>query len=93
MMDPDEDYISIAATEQQTATTKANRKKELEEAHANLKGSFATGFSCFSALPATSISLSLLMSARQPFLASSTQLAHPPPDPQQSPQPPSTPPP
>jgi hypothetical protein len=40
MMDPDEDYITIAATEQQTATTKANRKKELEEAHANLKGPF-----------------------------------------------------
>ncbi|KIM80819.1 hypothetical protein PILCRDRAFT_822098 [Piloderma croceum F 1598] len=37
MMDPDEDYITIAATEQQTATTKANRKKELEDAHANLK--------------------------------------------------------
>ena len=40
MMDPDEDYISIAATEQQTAATKAHRKKELEDAHANLKGSF-----------------------------------------------------
>jgi kinetochore protein Spc24, fungi type len=40
MMDPDEDYITIAATEQQTTTTKANRKKELEEAHANLKGPF-----------------------------------------------------
>jgi kinetochore protein Spc24 len=40
MMDPDEDYITIAATEQRTAATKANRKKELEEAHANLKGSF-----------------------------------------------------
>jgi hypothetical protein len=40
MMDPDEDYISIAATEQQTAATKAHRKKELEDAHANIKGSF-----------------------------------------------------
>jgi hypothetical protein len=40
MMDPDEDYITIATTEQQTAATKANRKKELEEAHAHLKGSF-----------------------------------------------------
>ena len=38
MMDPEEDYITIAATEQQTSATKANRKKELEEAHSNLKG-------------------------------------------------------
>lgn len=38
MMDPEEDYITIAATEQQTSTTKANRKKELEEAQSNLKG-------------------------------------------------------
>ncbi|KAF7966205.1 hypothetical protein HWV62_39694 [Athelia sp. TMB] len=38
MLDPDEDYITIAETEQQTVATKAQRKKELEEAHANLKG-------------------------------------------------------
>lgn len=38
MMDPEEDYITIAATEQQTSTTKSNRKKELEEAYSNLKG-------------------------------------------------------
>lgn len=38
MMDPEEDYITIAATEQQTSAKKASRKKELEDAHANLKG-------------------------------------------------------
>lgn len=38
MLDPEEDYITIAATEQQTSATKAKRKKDLEEAHANLKG-------------------------------------------------------
>lgn len=38
MMDPEDDYITIAATEQQTSTTKSNRKKELEEAYSNLKG-------------------------------------------------------
>lgn len=38
MLDPDEDYITIAETEQQTAATKAQRKKELEDMHAHLKG-------------------------------------------------------
>jgi kinetochore protein Spc24 len=38
MLDPEEDYITIAATEQQTSAIKAKRKKDLEEAHANLKG-------------------------------------------------------
>ena len=50
MMDPEEDYITIAATEQQTSATKANRKKELEEAHSNLKGVY-TRETCIIDLP------------------------------------------
>ncbi|KZP20867.1 hypothetical protein FIBSPDRAFT_911025 [Athelia psychrophila] len=42
MLDPDEDYITIAETEQQTAATKAQRKKELEDMHAHLKALIRT---------------------------------------------------
>lgn len=86
MMDPDEDYITIAATEQQTATTKANRKKELEEAHANLKGPFLFTY----LIPFNEVHTVFIL---QPSPASLTQHVHPPPDPKQSPQQPSMPPP
>lgn len=38
IMDPDEDYMTIVAAEEQISSAEARRKKELEEAHANLKG-------------------------------------------------------
>ncbi|KAK7043655.1 hypothetical protein VNI00_008266 [Paramarasmius palmivorus] len=37
MIDPDEDYLTIVAAEEKFAASEAKRKKELEEAHANLK--------------------------------------------------------
>jgi kinetochore protein Spc24 len=38
IIDPEEDYLTIVAAEQKLAASEAKRKKELEEAHANLKG-------------------------------------------------------
>jgi len=40
IMDPDEDYMTIVAAEERIGTSEAARKKELEEAHANLKGAY-----------------------------------------------------
>jgi kinetochore protein Spc24, fungi type len=37
IMNPDEDYLTIVAAEEKIASSEANRKKELEEAHAHLK--------------------------------------------------------
>ncbi|TFY78566.1 hypothetical protein EWM64_g5446 [Hericium alpestre] len=37
VIDPEEDYLTIAAAEEQMAVRAASRRKELEEAHANLK--------------------------------------------------------
>ncbi|KDR81818.1 hypothetical protein GALMADRAFT_114540 [Galerina marginata CBS 339.88] len=37
IMDPDEDYLTIVAAEEQISASEAKRRKELEEAHANLK--------------------------------------------------------
>ncbi|KXN82549.1 putative kinetochore protein spc24 [Leucoagaricus sp. SymC.cos] len=37
IIDPEEDYLSIVAAEQKLAASEAKRKKEFEEAHANLK--------------------------------------------------------
>jgi len=37
IMNPDEDYLTIVAAEERIASSEAKRKKELEEAHANLK--------------------------------------------------------
>jgi kinetochore protein Spc24, fungi type len=39
VMDPEEDYLAIVATEEQTAIAETRRKKDLEEAYVNLKGS------------------------------------------------------
>ena len=38
-MDPEEDYMTIAAAEAKISSSEAARKKELEEAHAKMKGS------------------------------------------------------
>lgn len=40
IMDPDEDYLTIVAAEESIGASEARRKKELEEAHANLRGAF-----------------------------------------------------
>ena len=40
IIDPKDDYMNIVDAEQKLATSETKRKKELEEAHANLKGSF-----------------------------------------------------
>ncbi|KAF8631419.1 hypothetical protein AX17_005096 [Amanita inopinata Kibby_2008] len=37
IIDPEEDYLTIVAAEESIATSEAKRKKQLEEAHANLK--------------------------------------------------------
>lgn len=39
IIDPEEDYLTIVTAEQTFAASEAKRKKELEEAHAKLKGS------------------------------------------------------
>lgn len=38
IIDPEEDYLTIAAAEEQMSLRAASRKKELDQAHANLKG-------------------------------------------------------
>jgi kinetochore protein Spc24 len=38
IIDPEEDYLTIVAVEQTVTASEAKRKKEVEEAHANLKG-------------------------------------------------------
>jgi len=38
IIDPEEDYLTIVAAEESIATSEAKRRKQLEEAHANLKG-------------------------------------------------------
>ena len=38
IIDPEEDYLTIVAAEESIAASHAKRKKQLEEAHANLKG-------------------------------------------------------
>lgn len=38
VMDPEEDYMTIVAAEEKMGASEAVRKKELEEAHATLKG-------------------------------------------------------
>ncbi len=40
MIDPDEDYLTVVAAKEMIASAKESRKKELESAHANLKGDF-----------------------------------------------------
>ena len=41
IIDPEEDYLTILAAEEQVATTEARRKKELEDTQLKLKGLFA----------------------------------------------------
>ena len=38
IIDPEEDYLTIVAAEEKIVASEARRKKELEEAHAKLKG-------------------------------------------------------
>lgn len=38
VMDPEEDYMTIVAAEERISASEAERKKVLEEVHANLKG-------------------------------------------------------
>lgn len=42
IIDPEEDYLTIVAAEESIAVSEAKRKKQLEEAHANLKGAHPT---------------------------------------------------
>jgi kinetochore protein Spc24 len=57
LMDPEEDYLSIIAMEEDAAAAEAKRNQELDQAHANLKGlsfnllprrlsSYLTGLPC-----------------------------------------------
>lgn len=38
ILDPEEDYLTIAAAEERMSTTEALRKKELEDSHLKLRG-------------------------------------------------------
>ena len=38
IIDPEEDYLTIVAAEEIIASAEAKRRKELEEAHATMKG-------------------------------------------------------
>lgn len=38
IIDPEEDYLTIVAAEEKIVASEARRKKELETAHAKLKG-------------------------------------------------------
>lgn len=38
MIDPDEDYLTVVAAKELIASVRESRKKDLDEAHANLKG-------------------------------------------------------
>lgn len=40
IIDPEEDYLTIVAAEERIAASEAKRRKEMDEAHANLKGVF-----------------------------------------------------
>lgn len=42
IIDPEEDYLTIVAAEESIAASEAKRRKQLEEAHANLKGAHLT---------------------------------------------------
>ena len=42
IIDPEEDYLTIVAAEESIAASEAKRKKQMEEAHANLKGAHPT---------------------------------------------------
>jgi len=42
IIDPEEDYLTIVAAEESIAASEAKRRKQLEEAHANLKGAYLT---------------------------------------------------
>jgi len=42
IIDPDEDYLTIVAADEQFTASEARRKKELEEAHAKLRGRLCT---------------------------------------------------
>ena len=38
IIDPEEDYLTIVAAEEKIAAAETKRKRELEDAYANLKG-------------------------------------------------------
>jgi len=38
IIDPEEDYLAIVAADESITSAEAKRKKELEEAHATMKG-------------------------------------------------------
>jgi kinetochore protein Spc24 len=44
IIDPEEDYLTIVAAEEKIIASETKRKKELEEAHAKLKGAFVCVF-------------------------------------------------
>ncbi|KAG5651778.1 hypothetical protein H0H81_007417 [Sphagnurus paluster] len=48
IIDPEEDYLTIVTAEEKIARTNAQRKKELEEAHANMKGADNSTFAALS---------------------------------------------
>lgn len=42
IIDPEEDYLTIVAAEEKIIMSETKRKKELEEAHAKLKGALGS---------------------------------------------------
>jgi hypothetical protein len=45
IIDPEEDYLTIVAAEEKVAQSDARKKKELDDAQANLKGSLVNFYS------------------------------------------------
>jgi kinetochore protein Spc24, fungi type len=44
IIDPEEDFLTILAAEEQISATETKRKKELEDLHSELKGAFYFDF-------------------------------------------------
>ena len=55
VIDPEEDYLTIVAAEEKIVASESRRKKELEEAHGRLKGSFFANLGIRDALTKSNI--------------------------------------
>lgn len=64
IMDPDEEYITIASAEEQMSMTEAARKKEIDEARAKMKGKFTHLYIPRGPLNAFSVLIKTLEAAR-----------------------------
>ncbi len=47
MMEPEEDYLTIVEAEEKIKASRTKKEKEIEEAHANLKGASPSAWSAY----------------------------------------------